>query len=232
MVLIFQCTVTSRLVYRKNFWLKMGAILIQFFSQKIDRLNRHGKHSFISITSKILQYTIARLTPGIYLRQVNEKGARLRTAGKPFIENHGYAKFGDGIQLRSVVVPIDIYVAPSANFIIGNYVNINYGTAISCFESIIIGNNVRIGTYVQISDSNQHSIYNRSLPPSPERVVLEDDVWIGSRSIILPGTTIGKASVVAAGAVVTKSVRPYTIVAGVPAKEIKEIDRARFLSSN
>jgi maltose O-acetyltransferase len=55
-----------------------------------------------------------------------------------------------------------------------------------------------------------------------EPVIIEDDVWIGARVIILPGVKIGKGSIVGAGAVVTKDVEPYSIVAGVPAKLIRK----------
>ncbi|QQR64412.1 transferase [Candidatus Roizmanbacteria bacterium] len=51
-------------------------------------------------------------------------------------------------------------------------------------------------------------------------IVIEDDVWIGTKSVILPGVTIGRGSIVAAGAVVTKNVAPYSIVGWVPAKVI------------
>jgi maltose O-acetyltransferase len=53
------------------------------------------------------------------------------------------------------------------------------------------------------------------------KVIIEDDVWIGIRVIVLPGVKIGKGSIVGAGAVVTKDVPPWTIVGGVPAKVIK-----------
>ena len=52
-------------------------------------------------------------------------------------------------------------------------------------------------------------------------VVIGDDVWIGSRVIILPGVKIGNGSVIGAGAVVTKDVEPYSVVGGVPAKLIR-----------
>jgi acetyltransferase-like isoleucine patch superfamily enzyme len=55
-------------------------------------------------------------------------------------------------------------------------------------------------------------------------VIIEDDVWIATRATILKGVTIGHGSVIAAGAVVTKSVPPKSIVAGVPAKVIKKIE--------
>lgn len=54
-----------------------------------------------------------------------------------------------------------------------------------------------------------------------EPVIIEDNVWIGSRVTILPGVTIGKGSVIGASAVVTKSVSPYSVVAGNPAKIVK-----------
>ncbi|MBV4357845.1 hypothetical protein KTO63_11845 [Parasegetibacter sp. MAH-26] len=54
-------------------------------------------------------------------------------------------------------------------------------------------------------------------------ITIEDGAWIGSRVTILPGVTIGEKSIIAAGAVVTKDVEPYTLVGGVPAKIIKHL---------
>lgn len=61
-------------------------------------------------------------------------------------------------------------------------------------------------------------------PPSAMPVIVEDDVLVGANAVVLEGVKIGKGSVVAAGAIVTKDVPPYTVVAGMPAKVIKEID--------
>lgn len=61
-------------------------------------------------------------------------------------------------------------------------------------------------------------------PPSAKPVVIEDDVVIGANVVVLEGVTVGKGSIVAAGAVVTKDVAPNTLVAGTPAKVLKEID--------
>ncbi|HID52295.1 MAG TPA: acyltransferase, partial [Anaerolineae bacterium] len=57
-------------------------------------------------------------------------------------------------------------------------------------------------------------------------IVIEDDVWLGAGAIITDGVRVGQGAVVAAGAVVTKDVAPYTVVGGVPARVIKEIDGA------
>lgn len=55
----------------------------------------------------------------------------------------------------------------------------------------------------------------------PRPVLIEDDVWIGARVIILPGVKVGKGSVIGAGSVVTKDVMPYTVVGGNPARVLK-----------
>jgi len=61
-------------------------------------------------------------------------------------------------------------------------------------------------------------------PPSAKPVIIEDDVLIGANAVVLEGVTVGKGAVVAAGAVVTQDVPPYTVVAGTPARKIKDID--------
>lgn len=90
---------------------------------------------------------------------------------------------------------------------------------------LTIGNDVMFGSGVQVI-ANQHSYQNklvtiRENPEIRKGIVIEDDVWIGAHVTILDGVRIGTGSIVAAGAVVTKDVLPYSIVAGVPAKEIK-----------
>ena len=61
-------------------------------------------------------------------------------------------------------------------------------------------------------------------PPSAKPVIVEDDVLMGANAVVLEGCRVGQGAVVAAGAVVTKDVPPYKVVAGTPARIIKEID--------
>jgi acetyltransferase-like isoleucine patch superfamily enzyme len=88
-------------------------------------------------------------------------------------------------------------------------------------SKITIGNHVDIATEVMIYNS-WHEIDNPDFTALSEPVTIEDYVFIGPRSIILPGVTIGKGAIVAAGSVITKDVSPLTVVGGVPAKMIKE----------
>lgn len=90
---------------------------------------------------------------------------------------------------------------------------------------LIVGDNVMMAPEVMILTLG-HRHDNIETPMCSQgryatKVIIEDDVWIGVRAIVLPGVKIGKGSIVGAGAVVTKDVPPYTVVGGVPAKVIK-----------
>lgn len=93
-------------------------------------------------------------------------------------------------------------------------------------EKIIIGNQVFIGPGVSILGAN-HNYESRDKPialqgEKSERVIIEDDVWIGANAVVLPGVRIGKGSVVGAGAVVNSDIPEYSVCAGVPAEVIKK----------
>lgn len=59
----------------------------------------------------------------------------------------------------------------------------------------------------------------------PRGITIEDDVWLGARVMIMPGVTVGRGSILAAGAIVTKNVEPYTVVAGAPAHVVRHRSR-------
>tara|TARA_Y100001978_G_scaffold202688_2_gene224692 strand:+ start:187 stop:495 length:309 start_codon:yes stop_codon:yes gene_type:complete len=89
---------------------------------------------------------------------------------------------------------------------------------------IKIGKNVLIGPN-SVLRSNNHNFKILQKPINQQgmsegKIIIEDDVWIGSNVVILPNVIIGKGSIVAAGAVVTSKVKSFSIVGGVPAKEI------------
>lgn len=87
---------------------------------------------------------------------------------------------------------------------------------------LVIGSNVNISSHVLLV-AGTHDIQNgRDFAGSAEGIIIEDYVWLCTRATVLAGVTVGRGAVVAAGAVVTKSVDPYTVVAGVPAKKIGE----------
>lgn len=98
---------------------------------------------------------------------------------------------------NTIIGPVDI----------GNHVNLAQGITVTALNH-------------NFSDTNKR-IDEQGVSTNP--VTIEDDVWVGANAVILPGVTIGEHCVVAAGAIVTKDVPPHSLVAGVPAKVIKNI---------
>lgn len=102
------------------------------------------------------------------------------------------------------------------------------GTAMFATERITIGKRVMIGAGTRIMDTHQHpvdSVPRRySQDDKAEPVVIEDDAWIGVDTLILPGVTIGKGSVIGAKSVVTKSIPADVIAAGAPARVVRELE--------
>jgi len=95
----------------------------------------------------------------------------------------------------------------------------------SALNLIVIGDRVTISSRVTlvVSSGPNNSKLKNIYPRKIGKIVIEDDAWVGTGVTILPGITVGKMSIIGAGAVVTKDVPPFTIVAGVPAKIIKRI---------
>ena len=97
---------------------------------------------------------------------------------------------------------------------------INAGCRLDARGGIYVGENVSISNEVVILTAD-HDMDSPDMMGRRKRVTIEDYVWVGTRAMILPGVTVGKGAVIAAGSVVTKDVSPYNVVAGVPAKVIK-----------
>ncbi len=108
---------------------------------------------------------------------------------------------------------------------VGDHVLISPGVRISAANSISVADSCMLASHVYITDSDWHGIYDRSMPSSAtNKVVLEENVWVGDSAIICKGVTIGKNSIVGAGAVVTSDIPSNVIAAGNPAKIIKPLD--------
>jgi acetyltransferase-like isoleucine patch superfamily enzyme len=115
------------------------------------------------------------------------------------------------------------------NIEVGDYVSLGDGATLLCSESKIrIGNKVMFGPNVTVvgGDHNtsllgkyMYDIHDKN-PEDDQDVIFEDDVWVGSGAIVLKGVTVGRGSIIAAGALVNKNVQPYSIVGGIPAKMI------------
>ena len=157
---------------------------------------------------------------------LKQKG--LQTSGKAWIQqveiprHHKAIHLGEGVALdKGVTLLVSGSGGRSTKISIGEGTYINRHVMFDASFRIEFGADCMVGPYVYITDHDHGMasgslIKDQALIESP--VTIADDVWIGAHASILKGVTIGEGAVVAAGAVVTRSVEPYTIVGGVPAR--------------
>ena len=160
------------------------------------------------------------------LRRATSVGKYVKLVGRLRVVNRGRLVVGDRVLLHANVAVTELAVMSGGAMVIGNGAFINYGAEICAHKLIEIGEECRIGTHCIIMDNDFHDIdwrYRDRKPPSAE-VVLEPYVWVGNRVTILKGVRIGFGSVIAAGSVVTKSIPPMSIAAGVPARVVREVE--------
>jgi len=130
--------------------------------------------------------------------------------------------------------PIQLTVHPDrdqrSRLSIGSYCILLPGVRITAATAIEIGDNCMLATNCYLTDADWHDQYDRTQAPGGTRpIVLEDNAWIGDSAIVCKGVRIGENSIVGAGAVVTRDVPPNTIVAGNPARPVKQLDESRPL---
>ena len=115
---------------------------------------------------------------------------------------------------------------PESEILVGNDTIINNNSVLCAVRSIRVGNHCRIADMVGIIDSDFHEINPATRDNSVgivKPVLIGDNVWIGSRAMVLKGASIGDNSVIAAMSVVTGAIPPNCVAAGVPAKIIRQL---------
>ena len=122
--------------------------------------------------------------------------------------------------------PLSLRADTTNKIIVGENTYFNSETRFGCQDDdICIGSRVLIGPRVSFESGSHNVMFEDANGRGffTKRIVIEDKVWIGAGVIILPGVTVGEGAVVAAGAIVNKDVKKFTLVGGVPAKFIKDV---------
>lgn len=133
-----------------------------------------------------------------------------------------------GLRIECIAEYFDQHFKPQ--LIIGKNVSFNYYCHVGCINRIEIGDNVLIGSHVLITDHSHGKLERTDIPFEQRQllskgpVVIKNNVWIGENACIMPGVTIGEGSIIAANAVVTHDVQPYSVVAGMPARVVKTLE--------
>ena len=142
--------------------------------------------------------------------------------GSPTLMAHGSIEIGDGFKAYGAPLPPRVTAGANARVAIGSGVMLNYGVEIYAAELVSIGDDVSIGDLSAVYDTDFHEVEEgREVRIAP--VEIGNNVWIGRQAIVLPGVTLGDHAVVASGAVVSRDVPARTLVAGNPARPVREL---------
>jgi maltose O-acetyltransferase len=172
------------------------------------------------------------LNAQLQLREKIEVPLSVRLQGKVRTSGRGEIVLGPGVDLSAVVVPIELIAYEGARLLIGDGTFVNYGTSISAHQLVSIGRQCLLGHYTLILDNNEHDTERHYMLPPSDPVVIGDHVWIGSRSVILPGVRIGHHAVIGAGSIVTKDVPARSVAVGNPARVVRSLDNLSSLSDH
>ena len=143
---------------------------------------------------------------------------------KLILHSYGYFIFGKKVHILGYFTVVN-----KKNIHIGSNCAINHGVFILGRDEILIGNNVILSARCMLLDAgfDVDKYMNQDTPEYKYKksfIHIDDNVWIGAGATVLPRVTLGRNSIIAAGAVVTKNVPPYTVVAGNPAKVIRKLN--------
>ena len=145
----------------------------------------------------------------------------VRLHGRVHVSGRGQLVLGEGVSFAGTVVPVELATYDHGRIEIGEHTFINYGSSIAARTSVKIGSRCLLGHYTFIMDSNQHDIAKRNKLGPVAPVIIEDDVWIGAKAVILSGVRIGAHAVIGAGSIVTNDIPPLCVAAGNPARVLR-----------
>jgi acetyltransferase-like isoleucine patch superfamily enzyme len=156
---------------------------------------------------------------GLLLRRHFRRGAGLILSlpggPRPIVKNLGGEII---VESCSFDAGVTLEVYRGATLFIGKGTYFNRNVHIVAAESVMIGRSVKVGWDVGIMDTDLHG--HSGQPAQVKPVVIEDDVWIGCRALILKGVHVGRGAIIGAGAIVTKDVPALAVVAGPSANVI------------
>jgi acetyltransferase-like isoleucine patch superfamily enzyme len=169
-----------------------------------------------------LDKLVPTLNARVRLRGASRLGSRVTLRGRPTVSNEGLLTIGDRVRLVSTVATLELVSLPGGHLEIGENAFVNYGSSLVASNHVKVGKDCLIGTHVMIMDCDFHRVEDKTWDTTGSPIVIEDRAWLGNRCIVLKGVTIGHDAVVAAGSVVTHDVPPRSVVAGVPARVVRE----------
>jgi acetyltransferase-like isoleucine patch superfamily enzyme len=222
-----------------TYYLKSQSTSIpRYFLEQIIMTLLGGLPSLVGVGLRGLAYKLLLKADGLPIIEHNVRllcPANIRLGKQVYLDSHVYLHalpagitIGDGTSLMhgTIFHVFNFRNLPRAAIIVGKNCFFGEYTCIRGQGGVRIGDGVYTGTQVQIAAVNH--VYSdpdkfiKDQGITAVGITIEDDVWLGSNVVIVDGVTVSKGCVVGAGAVVTKSLPPYSVAVGVPAKVVKD----------
>ena len=195
---------------------RVSVIRTAYFSMRFGSrvIIMRGTRLHLARGAKISVARGSRLILGLNTTHAAGPPCSLRLRPNARLTVHGNAEIFRGTS---------VLVSDNAHLEMGRKSYINFDSTVICFDHITIGSDCAISWNTNMLDGNAHELVVDEAPhPRTQPVVIGDKVWIGTGATILSGVTIGDGAVVAAGSVVTADVPSRAVVAGNPARVVRE----------
>lgn len=147
-------------------------------------------------------------------------GPDAHVLGRPIVVNEGRIEIGSGFVLTSIPLCTHLVTGPLGRLRIGDRVYIAHGVSISVHAQVVIGDDVMIGPFAMILDSDYHGVSDRDSQGPPRPIHIGNGVRIGAGVVVLRGSVIGDGAVIEPNSVVSRYVPPGSAARGVPARPL------------
>ncbi len=213
-------TPMARMVYNVGMWSRKASVpVIPGLHNGLYHLHQFGANSIAAATrtlwyTPLFQSRLEKPAPGLHLY-----------GGMPLVLGKLKMTLGRDCRVAGMMTISGRTSADiSPELIVGDNVDLGWGSSIAVGSRIVIGNNVRLAQGILLMGYPGHPLDAEARARGDADtidqigdIVLEEDVWLASRVIVSAGVTIGRGTIVAAGSVVTKDLPPYSLAAGAPA---------------
>ncbi len=161
----------------------------------------------------------ARARVELLLWRCASVGEDVQVLGQVWVHGEGRVRVGNGVVLDGRGAPIELHAEPGAELVIGDGVHIEPGASLEAQKRVEVGAHACIGRFAKVIDNHFHPLSgDRMKRPASTAVVIEEEVALGERAIVLPGAHLQRGAVIGPGAVVSRRVPAGARFPGSPGK--------------
>lgn len=184
--------------------------------EKLGRAIRSREVTPAMLAAKVARNATALARAKVVLRRLDHIGARARGFGPVHVTNDGVMAAGDDLTFGGRFGTVVLSCGGGATLMLGDRVTINYGSYVGATSEVVIDDDVMVGPYCVIADSDGPAPLSQGHP-----IFIGANVWLAARVVVRPGAQIGAGAVISAGSVVEGTIPPNAVASGCPARVLR-----------